>query len=107
LGPQEAWLDELGMLVDFGVIKRYFKEGWDHRLILPEQDEEVYPELGYPIPTRPLFLKYTTCEHMAFTIQNHLAVEIMRNIRSKYKPHLDHIEIHFELWEGPHQAVII
>lgn len=99
-------LDEVGMSIDFGLIKGYFKTEWDHKFVIPKKDEDywrhIYEETGYcPIDDNRVVLKYTTCEWMAIIMRRDLGKAIGWNEADAA------MNIHFELWEGPNQAVKI
>lgn len=91
-------MDEVGLTIDFGKIKKYFKEVWDHKFIVPKKDqkfwEHIYSSTGYcPVRNNLLVLKHTTAEHMAAKIRADLM-----NIS-------DGCDVHFTLCEGPAQGV--
>ena len=98
-------LDNKGMSVDFGIIKGFFKKEWDHKFIVPDSDgskwveacKEIDPFMALAI--RPL--RYTTAEWMAVVIRRDLGKELGWDEATAA------MNIHFELWEGPHQAVIV
>ncbi len=102
-------IDDIGMSVDFGIIKKYFKDWWDHKLILPKEinGEEIkgikelmnaFDLMNVSIRNM-LFLKHTTAEWMAVEIRRCLGVEL--GWTEVYAA----ANIHLELWEGPNQAV--
>ena len=94
-------LDDTGMSIDFGKIKDYFKEQWDHKFIVPDSAGgkwiqacmDIDPFIALKI--KPL--RHTTAEWMALRIQQDLILDLDLGVDS----------VHFELWEGPHQAVKI
>ncbi len=105
-------LDEVGMSIDFGLIKGYFKTRWDHRFVIPFDDEEFWTiRLDSPVSGNVKLLRYTTCEHMAEVIRADLADILSRHYYGDdYKAKRTGYPstwIHFSLWEGPNQAVKI
>jgi len=98
-------INEQGMFIDFGDIKGYFKEQWDHKFIVPLKDEEFwlhnYRNVGYcPVDNNLKAVARTTAEGMAMQIQEELAHLIAEKTREKTAPH-------FKLFEGPNQSVEI
>ena len=98
---------ESGITVDFGKIKDYLK-GWDHKTIVPMQDYdkwlEFYNKMKFKNNLRPL--DYTTAEFIASELRIGLTLILDATMkRTPYEASQD--MIHFELWEGPHQAVIV
>lgn len=109
-----------GISIDFGEIKDYFKEKWDHKFIIPKEHEVLWTSwIRESLWTRPteaeikkevgeqfVFLWATTAEVIAYEIQKGL-LEIVKKYqdRTPYPAKLE--QIHFELWEGPHQAVVV
>jgi len=97
-------LDETGMILDFGVIKKYFKEYWDHRFLVPPIDISRMPATG-------LFLKCNivynlrpveptpTAEAMARLINDDLWSIIEEEVKD------NRFLMSFELYEGPNQGV--
>ena len=88
------------MSIDFSDIKQYFKEEWDHKFIIPTKDmsywKHIYEHTGHvAISDNRKIIKYTTAEWMAVSIQFALELDL----------DLPQNSVHFELWEGPHQAV--
>ena len=96
-----------GMLLDFGIIKKYFEEEWDHKFIVPEADEEMWqgiPSQG-PGHSNLKLLKFTTCEYMACIIRDELVALAKKEMRPDYGHYLDGAHVSFGLYEGPHQGV--
>lgn len=109
-----------GISIDFGEIKDYFKNNWDHKFIVPESTWEIWqhilPEIRPVGPADGLLkeamdeqfviLWATTAEVIAYEIQKGL-LEIVKKYQdcTPYKATLE--QIHFELWEGVHQAVVV
>lgn len=96
-----ADIGESGMSIDFGIIKTYFKEQWDHKFIIPKKDKDywlhIYEHTGHSLLDNRKIVKYTTAEWMALKIQQDLELDL----------DLPQGSVHLELWEGPHQAVIV
>ena len=93
-------LNSDGMLIDFGIIKSYFKEHWDHRFIVPMSDHTKWKEILF-IPEQVLSLKpvwYTTCEYMAKIIKDELESMLFKATGTQ-------TEVSFLLTEGPGQGV--
>lgn len=95
-------LDDIGMSFDFGVIKSYFKEEWDHKFLIPVQDWEIWQQILKSYPTLLTgrgvkVVKYTTAEGMAIQIQSDLSLTLTKGAYD--------LKIHFKLFEGPHQAI--
>ena len=104
INVSELELDEVGMSVDFGIIKGFFKSEWDHKFIIPEKDEEywkhIYEQTGcLPVSDGRKVIRYTTAEWMAIVIRRDLG-ELL-----EWSEVDAAMNIHFELWEGPNQAV--
>ncbi len=99
-----------GMSIDFGLIKTYFKEEWDHKFLVPDRHYDTWEPLLQHGPLRGIIkynlkpLTHTTAEWMATEIRLGLKslLEYFMD-KTPYKAELD--MIHFQLWEGPHQAV--
>lgn len=94
-------LDEVGISIDFGIIKDYFKTTWDHRFIIPECDADfwkhIYEECGHvAIADNRKVVEFTTCEGMAMKIQE----DLLELFGRQWTPH-------FTLCEGPDQGVVV
>ena len=85
--------DTMGIAVDFGIIKDYFRR-WDHKLIVPNQDLEdwrkFYRKMDFNLH-QLIGLPQTTCEYMIGYIKQQLY-------------DLTGYWIHFRLSEGPGQG---
>lgn len=96
-------LDEVGMSIDFGLIKGYFKTEWHHKNIVLASSliawRDFYKFMGYRDNLKPM--KYTTAEWMAIIIRRDLGKSIGWDEADAA------MKIHFSLWEGPNQAVKI
>ena len=97
-------LDSVGMSIDFGLIKGYFKNQWDHKFIIPIKDEEywrhIYEQTGcLPMSDNRKVIKHTTAEWMVVEIRKGLG-ELM-----EWNEVVSALKIHFDLYEGPNQAV--
>lgn len=96
----EQSLNRVGMIIDFGVIKDYFKERWDHKLIVPVQDQGKWfnflKDLG--ALHNVVGLQHTTCEWMHFV----MTAELYSLLR---KHGITESTITFSLHEGPKQGV--
>ena len=99
-------ISENGMSIDFGLIKGYFKEHWDHKMFVPSdyfdaiQNAllEVYYGVGMAHPNTYLVpIEKTSAEWMA--------VEILKALCDKFDRDTD--QVHFEIWEGPHQFAVV
>ncbi len=101
-------LDSVGMSIDFGLIKRYFKSEWDHKFFVPGDDYEKWRE-AFLGPDAPInmdveghwlrAIKHTTAEWMVVEIRKGLG-ELM-----EWNEVVSALKIHFDLYEGPNQAV--
>lgn len=93
-------IDEIGMIVDFGVIKEYFKEEWDHKFIVPEYDADMWTSLieKKGMPHNLVVLKYTTAELMAKRMQEDLKDIIKKHTNADFS-------VSFKLYEGANQYV--
>ena len=84
-----------GMIVDFTTIKRYVKETWDHKFIVPKEDVRkwmrVYEKFG--LEPNIIGIDYPTAENIALAI-----LEDLSNM-------LPGCSIKFELYETPTQGV--
>ena len=96
----ELGLNEQGISVDFGVIKGYFKENWDHKFIVPKDEMTGHAWLG-KFSENLVELRFTSAEWMAIIIRKELGEKI------GWDEPTAAFKIHFELWEGPNQAVIV
>ncbi|TSA55858.1 hypothetical protein D4R42_04735 [bacterium] len=96
-------LNDAGMIVDFGVIKGYFKDEWDHKLIVPDihttQWIDFIGRMGILLNLRPL--KFTTCEWMAETVRAELTILM------KEQDNINDCIITLSLYEGPNQDVMV
>ena len=107
----EPKLDQSGMSIDFGIIKGYFKDHWDHKFIVPTNhymflqkaliDCEFPEELNPPMISNMVPLEFTTCEGMAEVIREQLVILL----RQSYGDWINPSCISFKLFEGPNQAV--
>jgi 6-pyruvoyl-tetrahydropterin synthase len=105
-------LDNKGMIVDFGIIKDYFKQNWDHKFIIPEDDTQFWESImskGIVLNNlKPI--KHTTAEYMAMVMQ-----EELQELVSKYyleeesdrRSWFDAVSVRFTLSEGPVQGITI
>ena len=99
---------DTGMSIDFGIIKGFFKENWDHKFFVPEDDYEKWRE-AFLGPDAPInmdveghwlkAIKYTTAEWMTVIIRRDLGELI------EWSEVVAADKIHFDLYEGPNQAV--
>lgn len=96
-------LDKMGMVVDFGVIKGYFKDCWDHHMIVHIEDYDKWvrflPTIGLPID-RIRKVKHTTCEWLAPIMSRELRCYIAR-VRGLDE---EHVKVSLFLSEGPKQG---
>ena len=104
--PVNDTLDEMGMSIDFGRIKEYFKQSWDHKLILPNDIEGLRTIFdGFKLAGITIFniihLPNTTAEGMALVMRDRIASILGWRYDCKYNQDF----IHFKLFEGPNQAV--
>ncbi len=96
-------LNKTGMIVDFGIIKGYFKDEWDHKNIIPEHHLEIwrehYARLEMPDNLKPL--QFTTAEWVAKVMKADLIGLLLccDNIHS--------FTVNFALYEGPKQDVMV
>lgn len=71
----EPELDSMGILVDFGVVKGYFKQHWNHRNLVPNEQVqdwvEFYEKMDYADNLKGLLL--TSVEYIGKTIKLELA----------------------------------
>jgi len=95
--------DEQGMIVDFGIIKDYIKKYWDHKLLVPVCDAEVwyktYEQLGLGSPAI-VPMTNPTVENIAAAIKGELERLLERRLGVQTK-------VSFELYEGTRNGVII
>ena len=100
-------IDDMGISIDFGIIKDYFKNEWDHRFIVPKEDyhlwREITKELKLLDNLKPV--KYTTAEWFNIIIKSDL-IEML-NKRYPGKLTADMYPVSFILLEGPKQGVLI
>ncbi len=97
-------LDDKGLSIDFGVIKKkvkeYIDEFWDHKMIIPAGEPHVTAwKQHYKILNMPdnlIVMEHTTAEAIAATIALHLSQRL----------DLDPEEIGFELLETHKQGVV-
>ena len=96
-------LDENGLTVDCGIVKRTIKENFDHKLLIPEDYMELFQRLIYESRTqaKPLVdnlkpVRYTTVEGLAqeikLTIDQAVGYEVVSAI---------------SISEGPTQGVTV
>jgi len=88
-------LNEQGISVDFGDIKHYFEEEWDHKLFVPTPDHVCWCEhynllLMDPEQIKPL--EHTTCEYIADVI----AIDLLAHPGISY--------VCFQLFEGASES---
>jgi len=110
-GPPTTWLDHMGILVDFGVIKQYFKDEWDHKFAVPTMYEDYWGNAlnSMSVECRLDNIKgvvWTTAEGMAYDIKEELAMRIHEIWRDQVDL-LDHVEVKFGLYEGPGQGILV
>ncbi len=102
-------LDSVGMSIDFGLIKKHIKSTWDHKLILPKEINgieiqgirelmDAFELMNVDIKNM-MFIKHTTAEWMAVEIRKGLGVML------EWNEVVAADKIHFDLYEGPNQAV--
>jgi len=98
----QAKLNEQGISVDFGIIKGYFKESWDHKNIIPKASliawQDFYSFMGYKDNLRPVIS--TSAEFMAQVMKKELEGLILKEA---FQTNV----VHFELCEGPAQGVFV
>jgi len=88
-------MDDMGVVIDFGVVKGYFKREWNHRNVVPQEHLEawqrLYEELGLEDNLKPVLL--TSVEAFAVIIKRDLAK----------LAHVDPCDVHFTIYEtgGP------
>lgn len=89
--------DAVGISIDFGIIKDYFKREWDHKFIIPLKDtlfwHTFYQDFPIVADNRKI-VEFTTCEGMAVKMQE----DLLDIFERRYTPH-------FTLCEGPDQGV--
>jgi len=85
-----------GITIDFGYVKRYFKENWDHKFIVPSKYYEYWKN----------FLESDGLEVKADNLVSveHTTVEYVSRIIQRELTDLFNAEVHFELSEGPNQG---
>ncbi len=98
-----------GMTIDFGEIKKYFKTFWDHMFLIPEKDlqlwQQVYRNTADAAVKNNLFvMRHTTAEWMANRIRAGLLRILQKEMDNTPYEAVPEM-IHFQLWEGPHQAI--
>jgi len=90
-------LDKRGISIDFSRIKRLIKEHFDHRLIIPYEDEEMWKkavdELNLPIVVTAI--KHTSVEGIADAIRKLLIWKLDADV------------VNLEVYEGDNQGVAI
>jgi len=94
-----------GITIDFGELKQYIRS-WHHRNIIPRRDYEAWKEFYDKMGWRDnlLCVDFTSAEFIAEELKVGLLAVLDRAMMSTpYKADSD--MIHFELWEGPNQAV--
>ena len=106
-------LDKMGISVDFGDVKQYFKDEWDHKFIIPKSHKMflesallTFPEeLDPPKVNNLKPVEFTSAEGIAEMMQYEL-VDIVNPKDIGFQP-VSQSDIHFKLFEGPNQAVEI
>lgn len=108
----ESFIDwEKGMIVDFGKVKDYFDEEWDHKFIVPIDDADSWLAIltGLGLRRNIVALDYTTAEWMAAEIHKDLFSLVIDECYDGELPEDENNMpiITFELYEGPNQGVVI
>lgn len=75
-------LDELGRVIDFGVLKEkmgtWIDDNWDHAMVLFEQDEEAINAIKGVSSQRLYLLPYNpTAENMAIYLLRHVCPKLL------------------------------
>jgi len=86
-----------GMVLDFGKLKQYFKDVWDHSFIVPFDDavkwRTLLPDMG--LSSNIVCVKIPTVECIA------------QRIKEELKELFPKVKITFELWETDNEGVKI
>ena len=102
-------INSMGISVDFGTIKKYFKSRWDHKFIVPL---EYYKYWNNILDANQLNcdssnlvpLEFTTCEWMAAMMVRDLTSLVMDQIGDVWDDEDRVPTITFTLCEGPKQG---
>jgi 6-pyruvoyltetrahydropterin/6-carboxytetrahydropterin synthase len=81
-------LDELGMVMDFGIIKEKFKEwlmhNWDHNTILSVQDRELGDKIAKSTGQKICYIDTNpTAENMGYYLLHAVCPLIFKSARAK------------------------
>lgn len=91
-------LDQLGMVIDFGIIKEilgnWIDSNWDHNVILNSQDKKLGDEIAN-ITQQKIY--YMNCNPTAEEMANYLLTKICPKLFSEY--HIDCLEV--KVFETP------
>jgi len=92
---------ETGYCIDLGEIKAYFKENWDHILLVPTRHEHIWQKAKILVANECVLdiksIENTSVEEIAMTIKRELATKF----------DLDEECVHFTIYEGDNQGVSI
>lgn len=112
-------LSKRGIAIDFKKIKGYFDDEWDHKFVVPEDHymflEKMFmicdfpEELDPPLVSNLKPIPHTTAEGMAAVIAEDLLCIAIEELYDGVMPEdeRDIPEIHFGLYEGPGQGVLV
>ena len=95
------FLDDQGIIVDFGKITGYFAKEWDHKFLIPVAGigywEDIYEHTGFkPMIDNRKVVNYGSDEYCAERIRDELMVL-----------HPNIAEVHFTLYEGKNHGVSV
>ena len=104
----DGQLDDKGISMDFGDIKQYFRDEWDHKFLVPTHTYELWKELLMDNmleldvkPTNLIHLECTTAEHIMKRIKS----DLVEMLVARYPKMQFGKPVIFYLLEGPEQGV--
>ena len=104
----DGQLDEMGISMDFGDIKQYFRDEWDHKFLVPTYTHEAWKtmllnnmlELDVAV-SNLMHLECTTAEYIMKKIKSDLVEMLVKRYpKAKFGN-----PVMFGLLEGPGQGV--